>query len=87
MAARKKKNPNPAQAKSAVNKTAQWKAFHQLQKQADLAWKKFHHDVKSHADAATLIEDQNHMLLLLGECNYMARECMRIASIGKKRDR
>lgn len=88
MAKRKKsktsrKSPKPV----AVNRSAQWKAYRQLQMQADIAWKKFRDDVKRNAKAEVLINDNNRMLLLLGECNYMARECMRIASKGKKRAR
>lgn len=70
-----------------VNRNAQWKAYRELQLQADKAWKKFHDDVRKNARAEVLIRDNNHMLLLLGECNYMARECMRIASKGKKKAR
>lgn len=83
---RKKKTASKDKAVS-VNRNAQWKAYRELQMQADQAWKKFHDDVRKNAKAEVLIRDNNHMLLLLGECNYMARECMRIASKGKKKTR
>ncbi|MBX7067355.1 MAG: hypothetical protein K1X28_09000 [Parachlamydiales bacterium] len=72
---------------AAKNRAAQWKAYRQLQMQADKAWRKFRDDVRKNARAEVLINDNNHMLLLLGECNYMARECMRMASKGKGKKR
>ena len=86
--ARKKKAKTASKDKAvSVNRNAQWKAYRELQMQADKAWKKFHDDVRKNARADVLIRDNNHMLLLLGECNYMARECMRIAAKGKKKTR
>ena len=67
------------------NRNAQWKAYRQLQMQADRAWEKFRSDVKSNARSDILVRDNNQLLLLLAECNYMARECMRIANKGKKK--
>ncbi len=67
------------------NRKAQWKAYRELQMRADKAWEKFRNDIKRNASSDILIQDHNHLLLLLGECNYMARECMRIANKGKKR--
>ncbi len=66
------------------NRKAQWKAYRELQMRADKAWDKFRADVRKNAKSDILIRDHNHLLLLLGECNYMARECMRIANRGKK---
>lgn len=82
--ARKTGKAAPKQA-VAFNRQAQWKAYRELQMRADQAWEKFRNDVKKNARSDILIRDHNHLLLLLGECNYMARECMRIASKGKKR--
>lgn len=85
--ARKTRKEAAASKKSVTfNRSAQWKAYRQLQMQADRAWKRFREHVKNHAKSDVLIRDNNHMLLLLGECNYMARECMRIA-MKKKRKR
>jgi hypothetical protein len=74
----------PAKDKT-FNKKAQWKAYRDLQMRADKAWEKFRKDVKKNARSDILIRDHNHLLLLLGECNYMARECMRMAAKRKKR--
>ena len=70
---------------SAFNRKAYWKAYKELQMRADKAWEKFRADVKKNARSDVLIKDHNHLLLLLGECNYMARECMRISAKRKKR--
>ncbi len=87
MSKRTKKSGKSKKTAVSVNRNAQWKAYRELQMQADKAWKKFRDDVRRNAKADVLIRDNNHMLLLLGECNYMARECMRIASKGKKKAR
>ncbi len=77
------KTTKPAKT-AAFNRQAQWKAYRELQMRADKAWEKFRADVRKNAKSDILIRDHNHLLLLLGECNYMARECMRIANKGKK---
>lgn len=69
------------------NRKAQWNAYRELQMRADRAWDKFRTDVRKNARSDILIRDHNHLLLLLGECNYMARECMRIAAKGKRKRR
>jgi hypothetical protein len=82
----KRKVGKSAAAKSAAfNRKAQWKAYKQLQMRADKAWEKFRSDVKKNARSDILINDHRHLLLLLGECNYMARECMRMSGKGKRR--
>lgn len=73
-------NPNTA---TRHNRAAHWKAYRELQAKADKAWETFRADVKKNARSDVLIRDHNHLRLLLGECNYMARECMRIATKGK----
>lgn len=67
------------------NRKALWKAFRDLQARAEKAWEKFHDDVKRNAPSEVLIKDRNQLLLMLGECNYMARECMRISNQAKRR--
>ncbi len=42
---------------------------------------------KNKEDAATLLHRRNELLLLLGECNYMAKECARLAKEKKKKRR
>ncbi len=84
---RKKKTSARTSGTRSFNRNAQWKAYRELQMQADRAWEKFHEDVRRNAKSDVMIRDNNHLLLLLGECNYMARECMRMASKGKKKGR
>ncbi len=64
----------PKKKAGAFNRKAYWKAFKELQSRADTAWKKFQSGVKNKEDAATLLHRRNELLLLLGECNYMAKE-------------
>ncbi|HSX10793.1 MAG TPA: hypothetical protein VLF94_03640 [Chlamydiales bacterium] len=80
MAVRRRKVPKVGKkgAAKAANKKALWQAYRHLQKRADTAWKKFRSDVKRNARSSVLVKDHNHLLLLLGECNYMARECARL---------
>lgn len=85
----RKKKPAKRRAQTTTaarhNRQAYWKAYRELQEKADKAWEKFRTDVRKNARSDILIRDHNHLRLLLGECNYMARECMRIAAKGKKR--
>ena len=60
------------------NRKAQWDVYRDLQKRADKAWAKLCKDVKKKAEPNVILEDRNNLLLLLGECNYMAGECMRM---------
>lgn len=84
--ATKKKTPVKAQKKSiAINQKAHWEAYQNLQKRVDKAWAKLQADVKRKAPPSVLIQNKNQLLLLLGECNYMARECMRFSSKVKRR--
>ena len=69
----------------ASNQKAHWKTYRDLQKKVDRAWDKLQADVKRKASPNVLIRNKNQLLLLLGECNYMARECMRCASKSKKK--
>lgn len=64
---------------AAKNQKAQWDVYRELQKKADEAWAKLRADVHKKADPAVLLQDRNHLMLLLGECNYMAGECMRMS--------
>ncbi len=60
-----------------INPQLQWEAYRTIEKQINAAWAKLQNDVKRHASPQILLEDKNHLMLLLGECNYMARECVR----------
>lgn len=86
-AAKKPAKRRPAEKKIdakaiAANRKSQWEAYRSLQKKVDLAWDKLKNDIKKKASPKVLIKGKNELLLLLGECNYMANECMRI--MGKK---
>ncbi|MGB7978077.1 MAG: hypothetical protein WCF19_02825 [Chlamydiales bacterium] len=70
---------------AAFNQKAQWQAYQELQTRANDAWDQLRKDVKKNAKSNILIRDHNRLLLLLGECNYMAGECMRIAAKGKRK--
>ena len=77
--AKAKKRAIPLSRKmESANRKASWDAYKGLQKQVDKAWSKLRADVLKNANPQTLMRDRNQLLLLLGECNYMTRECMRI---------
>lgn len=82
----RKKNPKTSSRKSArVNTKAQWAAFKTLQRRVDQAWSKLKSDVKRKAAPKVILRDRNQLLLLLGECNYMSRECKRLSTRNKRR--
>jgi hypothetical protein len=60
------------------------KAYQDLQKQASDAWEKYQSNVKKKAKMNVIAKDHLRLVLLLGECEYMARECMRMAAKSKK---
>jgi len=62
----------------ANNRKAHWNVYRDLQKKADKAWAKLRSDVKRKAAPHVIMEDRNNLVLLLGECNYLAGECMRM---------
>lgn len=76
---RTKKRTSAKSADLMMNKRAHWEAYKHLQKRCDQAWNKLKADVKRKAAPEILIKDKNQLLLLLGECNYMASECMRFS--------
>ncbi len=75
----------PTSASKVANRTALWNTYRDLQKKADAAWKTFHTHVKRKASPSVLLKDHNNLLLLLGECHYMANECARLAASKKSR--
>jgi len=62
----------------ARSEKANWTVYKHLHKQAIDAWEKLKHDVTQKAAPEVLIQDRDNLLLLLGECNYIAGECMRL---------
>lgn len=75
-------NKAPIKAKTA-NQKAQWQAYQSLQKKINKAFLDLRANVRKKANIETINRSKNHLLLLLGECDYMARECMRMAKNGK----
>jgi predicted Zn-dependent protease with MMP-like domain len=59
------------------NQKIHWDAYHALQREIDQAWQELKIHVAKHASPDILSANKNRLLLLLGECDYMARECMR----------
>ena len=80
-----KKTANSPRKALAANHKAQLAAYRKLQKQVDQAWTKMKSHVKKKASTQVLMRDKAHLMLLLGECNYMAKECKRCAARAKKR--
>lgn len=66
------------------NEHAQWMAYQDLQMQIERAWDQLRMDVERNANPHDLIRDKNELLLLLGECNYMASECMKVSNKKKR---
>lgn len=79
----KKKRPRSAKRSKmsakelASNRKALWGTYQDMQKQVNKAWAKIRTDIKKKASPEVILRDRNNLLLMLGECNYMARECMR----------
>ncbi len=69
--------------KTSSNHESHWATYRQLQQKVDEAWARLEADVQKNASPEILMRDKNHLLLLLGECNYMANECMRFAQAQK----
>jgi hypothetical protein len=64
------------------NYEAMWKTYNQLKNRADQAIKKLNNDIRKNVDNETLMKDRADIILLLGECDYMAREYQKLS--GKK---
>ncbi|MDE3045438.1 MAG: hypothetical protein KGJ02_02180 [Verrucomicrobiota bacterium] len=80
-ARRSSRSPASISAKTTIsNHKALWSSFKNLRQRVDKAWTKLKTDVKRKANPQTILRDRNELLLLLGECNYMSRECARLAT-------
>lgn len=69
-------NASPA-ASAKANQRAQWKIYRQLHAQVQKAWAKLKSDVEERSHPK-IVADHKHLLLLMGECNYMLQECIRL---------
>lgn len=52
------------------------RAYREIERKIDTTWKKLRRDVK-HRSLKAIVKGRQDLLLLLGECNYMVRECGR----------
>jgi len=59
------------------------KAYRDIEHKIDTTWKKLRNDVKRRSRSA-ILKGRRDLLLLLGECNYMARECARRLHITRR---
>jgi hypothetical protein len=79
---KKKKAPKakkPVMSAAEKNREAQWKVYHHLRAKADAAIAKLTADMRRKAPADVILKDRNELLLILGECHYMASECDKFA--------
>ena len=65
--------------KVAFTMTAPLRAYHEIERKIDKTWTQLRKDVKNRSHRA-ILKGRRDLLLLLGECNYMARECARFLS-------
>jgi len=68
-----------------ANREALWKTYQELQSRANTAWTKLREDVNKHANAETIMQDNNNLLLLLGGRNYITQECVRLSNEHSKK--
>lgn len=61
------------------NQKAQWTTYRMLQANITKAWNILKRDIHEKASPDILARDSNHLRLLLGECNYMVSECMKMS--------
>lgn len=61
-----------------ANKKALWETYRELQSRVDTALEKLRTHFKTRATPNVLLKDKQELLLLLGECNYMARTCAQL---------
>ena len=69
-----KKKPSSAKRKKTKNANDYKGEMLDMRRKIDKSYKKLDQDLKKHAPYSTIEKDQNQLLMLLGECNYMVRE-------------
>jgi len=52
------------------------RVYREIEKKIDTSWKKLRNAIKTGSRLA-ILKGRQELLLLLGECNYMTRECKR----------
>ena len=60
-----------------ANQKAHWHAYRELHAQIEKAYNRLKDDVQNKSYSRA-VEDQQQLLLLIGECNYMLQECIRL---------
>jgi len=60
------------------------KMWHKMEKRLDKAFKKLKNDVAKSKNIKVIQKDKNDLLLLLGECNYLSRECSQLGKLERK---
>lgn len=82
-----KKASKKAVTKSENRETRQayLKIYQNLQAQVEKTWKQIQTNLKKKAKPEVIEKDKKHLLLLLGECNYMANECKKMMAQEKKK--
>ena len=60
------------------------KMWMNMEKRLDKAFKKLKSDVSKSKNIKIIQKDKNDLLLLLGECNYLSRECAQLSGLEKK---
>jgi hypothetical protein len=78
-AKKKKASVSPARKAILENKKALWKTYYELNERAEKLMEKIRKDVKNGSVEETR-RDANELLLLMGECSYMAEECKKMES-------
>lgn len=78
-APRRKSVPSAEKKAIEANKQALWKTYHDLHNKAEALMAKIREDMKNGTIEQTR-QDANELLLIMGECNYMAQECKKMQS-------
>jgi len=65
--------------------SAYWASFRELQERANQAVARLQASIKRNAAPEILMQEQKNLMLILGECEYMTRECKKMASWNKNR--
>ena len=60
------------------------KMWNKMEKRLDKAFRKLKSDVSKSKNIKIIQKDKNELLLLLGECNYLSRECAQLGKLERK---
>jgi len=68
-----------------VNHKALWRTYKELEERVDQALDQLRTHFEEGAAPFVLLQDEKHLLLLLGECNYMAHTFMDLTAAEQRR--